>query len=128
MAAHSSLSQELIKAINMPNIRPTPAYLSEEDAVTVDMFMQSEYASDYMIDTRNIHWGGEVHHSHIFDIYAKFSPTKARNDKICDCKLSEVQLGCPLVPNNARSKPGVMGAKNDVLGERCRCPGNLFLK
>ena len=76
MALHSSLSQELIKAINMPNIRPTPAYLSEEDAVTVDMFMQSEYASDYMIDTRNIHWGGEVHHSHVFDIYAKFSPTR----------------------------------------------------
>ena len=76
MAAHSSLSQELIKAINMPNLRPTPAYLSEEDAVTVDMFMQSEYASDYMIDTRNIHWGGEVHQSHVFDIYVKFSPTR----------------------------------------------------
>ena len=76
MAAHSSLSQELIKVINMPNIRPTPAYLSEEDAITVDMFMQSEYARDYMIDTRNIHWGGEVHHSHVFDIYAKFSPTR----------------------------------------------------
>ena len=76
MAAHSSLSQELIKAINMPNIRPTPAYLSEEDAITMDMFMQSEYTSDYMIDTRNIHWGGEVHHSHIFNIYAKFSPTR----------------------------------------------------
>ena len=76
MAANSSLSQELIKVINMPNIRPTPAYLSEEDAVTVDMFMQSEYTSDYMIDTRNIYWGGDVHHSHVFDIYAKFSPTQ----------------------------------------------------
>ena len=76
MAVNSSLSQELIKAINMPNIRPTPVYLSEEDAVTVDMFMQSEYASDYMIDTRNIYWGGEVHHSHVFNIYAKFSPTQ----------------------------------------------------
>ena len=60
----------------MPNIRPIPVYLSEDDAVTVDMFMQSEYACDYMIDTRNIHWGGEVHRSHVFDIYAKFSPTQ----------------------------------------------------
>ena len=60
----------------MPNIRPTPAYLSEEDAVTVDMFMQSEYTSDYKIDTRNIHWGGDINHSHVFDIYAKFSPTQ----------------------------------------------------
>ena len=76
MAVNSSLSQELIKVINMPNIRPTPAFLSEEDAVTVDMFMQSEYASDYMIDTKNIHWGGEVHHSHVFNIFAKYSPTK----------------------------------------------------
>ena len=55
MAAHSSLSQDLIKVINMPNLRPTPSYLSEEDDVTVDIFMQSEYASDYMIDTSNIH-------------------------------------------------------------------------
>ena len=76
MAANSSLSQELIKVINMPNIRPTPAYLSEEDDVTVNMFMQSEYTRDYMIDTRNIHWGGDVHHSHVFDIYMKLSPTQ----------------------------------------------------
>ena len=68
MAVHFSLSQELTKAINIPNLRPTPSYLSEEDAVTVDMFMQSEYASDYMIDTSNIHWGGEIHQSHVFDI------------------------------------------------------------
>ena len=60
----------------MPNIRPIPAYLSEEDAVTVNMYMQSEYARNYLIDTWNIHWGGEVHHSHVFDIYAKFSPTQ----------------------------------------------------
>ena len=60
----------------MPNLKPTPSYLSEDDAVTVDMFMQSEYARDYMIDTSNIHWGGEVHQSHVFDIYAMFSPTK----------------------------------------------------
>ena len=76
MASTSSLSQELIRAINLPNIRPIPVYLSEDDAITVDMFMQSEYAREYMIDTRNIHWGGEVHHSHVFDIYAKLSPTQ----------------------------------------------------
>ena len=76
MAVQSSLSQDLINMINMPNLRPTPTYLSEEDAITVDMFMQSEYASDYLIDTRNIYWGGEIHHSHVFDIYAKFSLTR----------------------------------------------------
>ena len=76
MAATSSLSQELIRAINLPNIRPTPVYLSEDDAITVDMFMQSEYASEYMIDTRNIHLGGEVHHSHVFDMYVKLSPSQ----------------------------------------------------
>ena len=24
----------------------------------------------------NIHWGGEIHHDHVFDIYAIFSTTK----------------------------------------------------
>ena len=76
MAGHSSLAAEVLEAINMPNLKPIPSYLSEDDAVTVDMFMQSEYAHDYMIDTSNIHWGGEIHHSHVFDIYAMFSPTK----------------------------------------------------
>ena len=76
MAAQSSLALEVIEAINMPNLKPTPSYLSEDDAMTVDMFMQSEYARDYMIDMSNIHWGGEVHQSHVFDIYATFSPMK----------------------------------------------------
>ena len=61
MAAYSSLALDVIEAINMPNLKSTPSYLSEDDAVTVDMFMQSECARDYIIDTRNIHWGGEVH-------------------------------------------------------------------
>ena len=38
--------------------------------------MQSEYAQDYTIDTSNIHWGGEIHHDHVFDIYAIFSTSK----------------------------------------------------
>ena len=76
MASTSSLTSEVLEAINLPNLKPIISYLSEDDAVTVDMFMQSEYARDYMIDTRNIHWGGEVHQSHVFDIYAKFSPSK----------------------------------------------------
>ena len=76
MVAHSSLALDVIEAISMPNLKSTPSYLSEDDAVTVDMFMQSDYARDYMIDTSNIHWGGEVHQSHVFDIYATFSSTK----------------------------------------------------
>ena len=60
----------------MPNIRPIPAYLSEDDAVMVDMFMQSEYAIDYTIDMSNVHWGGEVHQGHVFDIFAPFIPAK----------------------------------------------------
>ena len=51
MAAHSSLTSEVLNAIKMPNIRPIPPYLAETDAVTSDIFMQSEYAQDYTIDT-----------------------------------------------------------------------------
>ena len=76
MVAQSSLALDVIEAINISNLRPTPSYLSEDDAVIVDIFMQSEYARDYMIDMSNIHWGGEVHQSHVFDIYAMFSSTK----------------------------------------------------
>ena len=76
MAAHSSLTFEVLNAIKMPNLRPIPPYLSETDAVTSDIFMQSEYAQDYTIDTSNIHWGGEIHHDHVFDIYAIFSASK----------------------------------------------------
>ena len=76
MAAGSSLTAEVLEAINMPNLKPILAYLSEGDAVTVNMFMQSEYAWDFVIDMSNIHWGGEVHHSYVFDIYTVFSPSK----------------------------------------------------
>ena len=76
MAEQSSLTSEVLNAIKMPNIRPIPPYLAETDAVTSDIFMQSEYAQDYTIDTSNIHWGGEIHHGHVFDIYAIFSPSK----------------------------------------------------
>ena len=60
----------------MPNLNPIPSYLSEDDALTVNLFLQSEYARDFSIDIRNIHWGGEIHHSHVFDIYSVFSPSK----------------------------------------------------
>ena len=60
----------------MPNLKAIPSYLSEDDALTVNLFLQSEYARDYAIDIRNIRWGGEIHHSHVFDIYAAFSPMR----------------------------------------------------
>ena len=86
MAAHSSLTSEVLNAIKMPNIRPIPPYLAETDAVTSDIFMQNEYAQDYTIDTSNIYWGGEIHHDHVFDIYAIFStskdPVKVRLDML----------------------------------------------
>ena len=50
--------------------------MSEDDALTVNLFLQSEYARNYAIDIRNIHWGSEIHHSHVFDIYAVFSASK----------------------------------------------------
>ena len=86
MAASSSLTSELLEVINMPNLKPILSYLSEDDALTVNLFLQSEYARNYAIDIRNIHWGGEIHHSHVFDIYAVFSaskdPVKVRLDML----------------------------------------------
>ena len=72
MVAGQSLVSELLSAINVPKLRAMPAYLSEGDTLTVDNFMQSSFATDYMLDTSNVHWGGEVNSSHIFDIYCDY--------------------------------------------------------
>ena len=72
MAAGQSLVSELLSAINVPKLQAMPAYLSEGDALTVDDFMQSSFAADYVLDTSNVHWGGEVNSSHTFDIYCDY--------------------------------------------------------
>ena len=56
MAATSSLSSELLAAIQVPNLRPMPAYLSESDALTMAEFLQTHYAAYYKIDVSNVHW------------------------------------------------------------------------
>ena len=72
MVAGQSLVSELLSAINVPKLRAMPAYLSEGDSLTVDDFMQSSFTADYVLDTSNVHWGGEVNSSHIFDIYCDY--------------------------------------------------------
>ena len=70
--ATPSLSLELLAAIQVPNLRPMPAYLSEADALTVAEFLQKHYATFYQIDVSNMHWGGETHAGHLFDIFCNF--------------------------------------------------------
>ena len=72
MGATSSLSSELLAAIQVPNLRPMPAYLSESDSLTVAEFLQTHYAAYYKIDVSNVHWGGEINTSHLFDIFCNF--------------------------------------------------------
>ena len=76
MAAESSLSAELLVAIQVPNLRPLPAYLSETDDLSVTDFMQTSYAFDYAVDVSNVHWGGEVNASHLFDIFNNYHVQK----------------------------------------------------
>ena len=73
MAASTSMAEEVLAAIKLPNLKQIVAYLSENDAVSVDTYVQSEYAREYAIDITNIHWGGEMHHGHVYDIYAEYS-------------------------------------------------------
>ena len=73
MAASTSMAEEVLEVIKLPNLKQIVAYLSENDALTVDTYMQSEYAREYAIDITNIHWGGEMHHGHVYDIYAEYS-------------------------------------------------------
>ena len=41
----------------MPKLWPMPPYISEADTVSEEDFLQSTYASEYILDTSNIHWG-----------------------------------------------------------------------
>ena len=76
MAAQTSLASELFRAITAPKLTPIPAYLAEKDAMTVEDYLQSEYALNYTLDISNIHWGGEVNRDHVFDIFKNFSAEK----------------------------------------------------
>ena len=76
MAATSSLSSELLAAIQVSNLQPMPAYLSKSDSLTVAEFLQTHYAAYYQIDVSNVHWGGEINSSHLFDIFSNFQPQK----------------------------------------------------
>ena len=80
MAASSSMAEELLAAISLPNLKQIVAYLSENEAVTVDQYVQSDYAREYAIDITNIHWGGEMHPGHVYDVFAEY------------CKRDSVQV------------------------------------
>ena len=77
MVAGNSVAEELLNALKMPNLCPMPSYISKADNVLVADFMQSRYACDYVLDTSNVHWGGEL--NHIFDIYSGFSLSRDSN-------------------------------------------------
>ena len=70
MAVGKSVAKELLNALKMPQLHPMPSYISEADTVSVDDFMQSIFACDYVLDTSNIHWGSKLNLNHVFDIYA----------------------------------------------------------
>ena len=79
MAAKQSVAEELLKAIQMPNMRPMPSYISEADTVSVEDFMTSRYARNYVLDTSNVHWGGEINANHIFDVFADYHTSRDSN-------------------------------------------------
>ena len=76
MAGEKSLTEELVEAINMPKLTPIPAYISESDAISVEDFMQCEFAREYALDTSKVFWGGETNNNHVFEMYSDFSVTK----------------------------------------------------
>ena len=79
MAAGKSVAEELLKALKIPKLRAMPSYILEADTVSVDDFMQSRYARDYVLDTSNVHWGGEINTNHVFDIYSEYHLSRDSN-------------------------------------------------
>ena len=80
MVAGKSVAEELLNALKMPKLRAMPSYISEADTISVDDFMQSRYACDYVLDTSNVHWGGEINTNHVFDIYSEFHLSRDSNE------------------------------------------------
>ena len=76
MAGEKSIAEELIEAINMPKMKPIPAYISESDATSVQDFLQCNLAREYTLDTSKITWGGEINNNHVFEMYSNYSVTK----------------------------------------------------
>ena len=72
MAGESSITSELINAINLPNLKPIPSYLSEANAMSVREYLQTEYAHKYSIDMSNVYWGGEPNSNHVYDMFSEF--------------------------------------------------------
>ena len=79
MAAGTSVAEKLLNALKMPKLCPMPSYISEANSVSIDDFMQSRYAHDYVLDTSNIHWGGKLNSNHVFDIYAGYHSSRDSN-------------------------------------------------
>ena len=74
MGEESSITSELIGAINLPNLKPIPSYLSESDAMTVSEYLQTAIAREYSVDTSNLYWGGNPNNNHVFDMFNTFKP------------------------------------------------------
>ena len=53
-------------------MRAIPAYLSESDATSIEVFAKSELSLTYVLDTQNLYWPGAVNGSHVFDLFAEF--------------------------------------------------------
>ena len=79
MAAGMSIAEELLNALKMPKLWPMPSYISETGTVSVEDFMQSIYACEYVLDMSNIHWGGELNANHVFDIFAGYHASRDSN-------------------------------------------------
>ena len=75
MVEESSITSELIGAINPPNLKPIPSYLSESDAMTVSEYLQTALAREYSVDTSNLYWGGNPNNNHVFDMFNAFKTT-----------------------------------------------------
>ena len=74
--AAPNVAAELLQQINLTKLRPTPAYLSISDGMTVQEFYQSEYSRNYDVDISNIYKGRDFNDSHVFDAYNVFTHDK----------------------------------------------------
>ena len=123
MAQQQSITAELLQKINLTKLRPTPAYLSIHDGMSVVEFANSPYSQKYTVDTKNIYWGQTLNDSHVFDEYSVFtshhSSVKVRLDMLSFVahNAERYKMGWLHLLQDAWYSSRQMGKQNDLLGK-----------
>ena len=75
MAADNKIAEELVSAFNMHPYREYCAYLSDRDAVSLEVFKNSQLSKNYWLDVRRCFINDTVNANHVLELFCEYSET-----------------------------------------------------